>query len=164
MPRLAIDTNDRPRHTWRFGTPETQEREIYLLLQHVSGELVHELATLLRPSGITPDQYHALRILRQAGSDGIQLSEIAARSPAGDPDVTRMLDRLEKRGLARRTREVADRRVITARITTEGARLLDRIDDSVASLHARQIGPLGERGVLQLRKLLQPLAEVGAVI
>lgn len=149
---------------WRFETLETTEREIYLLLQHVSGELISELATLLRPSRITPEQYHVLRILRQAGSSGTPLSEIAARSPAGDPDVTRMLDRLEKRGLARRTREAADRRVITAKITSEGTRLLDSIDESVALLHARQIGPLGERGMRELRKLLQRVAEVGPVI
>jgi DNA-binding MarR family transcriptional regulator len=152
------------RRTWRFETVETEEREIYLLLQHVSGELIHELATLLRPYEITPEQYHVLRILRDAGTEGTQLSEIAARSPAGDPDVTRLLDRLEKRDLARRTREAADRRVITARITTDGNRLLEKLEDSVAALHARQIGPLGERGIRELRKLLQRLAEVGPVI
>ena len=152
------------RRTWRFETVETEEREIYLLLQHVSGELIHELATLLRPSGVTPDQYHVLRILRDAGTGGTQLSEIAVRSPAGDPDVTRLLDRLEKRGLARRARDAADRRVITARITPEGNRLLEKLEDPVAALHARQIGPLGERGIRDLRKLLQKVAEVGAVI
>lgn len=159
-----MKTQPQTRRTWRFETIETEEREIYLLLQHVSGELIHELATLLKPSGITPEQYHVLRILREAGTAGTQLSEIGARSPAGDPDVTRLLDRLERRGLARRAREAADRRVITARITTEGTRLLDGIDDSVAALHARQIGPLGERGMRDLQKLLQKVAEVGPVI
>ena len=66
---------------------------------------------------------------------------------------------------ALRMEEVAaDRRVITARITTEGTRLLDGIDNSVAALHARQIGPLGERGMCDVRKLLQRLAEVRPVI
>jgi DNA-binding MarR family transcriptional regulator len=159
-----VHPHTQTRRTWRFETVETEEREIYLLLQHVSGELIHELATLLRPSGVTPDQYHVLRILRDAGAAGTQLSEIALRSPAGDPDVTRLLDRLEKHGLARRSRDAADRRVITARITTEGTRLLEKLEDSVAALHARQIGPLGERGIRELRKLLQKVAEVGPVI
>lgn len=158
--RAAAETQ----RTWRFQTRETAEREIYLLLQHVSGELVHELAKLLRPAGITPEQYHVLRILRDAGSEGTPLSQIAARSPAGDPDVTRLLDRLEQRGLARRAREATDRRVITARITNEGNRLLDGLDESVEALHARQIAPLGERGMSHLRNLLQKLAEVGPVI
>ena len=155
---------DSAKRTWRFETEETLEREIYLLLQHVSGELIHELATLLKPSGITPEQYHVLRILRDAGSAGTPLSAVAERSPAGDPDVTRMLDRLEQRGLARRARDAADRRVVTARITPEGRRLLDELDEPVAALHARQLGPLGERGMRELRKQLLKAAAVGPVV
>lgn len=151
------------RRTWRFETTETLEREIYLLLQHLSGELIYELATLLRPSGITPEQYHVLRILQDAGSAGTPLTAIGERSPAGDPDVTGLLDRLEQRGLARRARDGADRRVVTARITSEGRRLLDRLEGPVSALHARQLGPLGERGLGTLRKLLRRAAEVGPV-
>ena len=158
-----MTAGDTTRRTWRFETVETEEREIYLLLQHLSGELIHELATLLKPSGITPEQYHVLRILRDAGSAGTQLSTIAERSPVGDPDVTRLLDRLEQRRLATRTREAADRRVVTARITVDGRRLLERLEEPVAALHARQLGPLGERGLADLRRLLQRAAAVGPV-
>jgi DNA-binding MarR family transcriptional regulator len=152
------------RRTWRFETVETPQREIYLLLQHVSGELIHEMATLLKPAGITPEQYHVLRILQDAGAAGTPLSAVAERSPAGDPDVTRLLDRLEERGLARRTREAVDRRVVTARITPAGSRLLDDLEKPVAALHARQLDPLGERGLRDLRRLLQKAAAVGAAI
>jgi DNA-binding MarR family transcriptional regulator len=151
------------RRAWRFETEETLEREIYLLLQHVSGELIHELATLLRPAGITPEQYHVLRILQDAGSAGTPLSAVAERSPVGDPDVTRLLDRLEQRGLARRDRDATDRRVVTARITGNGRRLLDQLEGDVEALHARQFGPLGERALEALRKLLQKVAAVGPV-
>src|SRR5262245_15540015 len=126
----------RARRTWRFETVETMEREVYLLLQHVSGELVHELQALLRPAGITPEQYHVLRILRDAGPAGIPLSAVGERSPVGDPDVTGLLDRLEARGLARRARDAADRRVVIARITTQARRVLGSLDDPVEALHA----------------------------
>lgn len=155
---------DTPRRAWRFETVETPEREIYLLLQHISGELIHELAKLLKPSGITPQQYHVLRILQDAGAVGTPLSAVAERSPAGDPDVTGLLDRLERRGLARRTREAADRRVVTAKITKEGRYLLERLEDPVRALHRRQLGPLGERGLQTLRRLLQQASAVGPVI
>jgi DNA-binding MarR family transcriptional regulator len=155
---------DAPRRAWRFETVETPEREIYLLLQHISGELIHELATLLKPSGITPEQYHVLRILQDAGSGGTPLSAVAERSPVGDPDVTGLLDRLERRGLARRAREAPDRRVVTARITREGRQLLERLAAPVAALHTRQLGPLGERGLQSLRKLLHQASTVGPVI
>ena len=155
---------DAPRRTWHFETIESPEREIYLLLQHVSGELIHELAALLKPAGVTPEQYHVLRILQDAGPDGAPLSVVAERSPVGDPDVTGLLDRLERRGLARRTREAPDRRVVTARITDEGRLLLEQLAAPVQALHARQLGPLGERGLKQLRTLLQQAAAVGPVV
>jgi DNA-binding MarR family transcriptional regulator len=158
-----VASGDAARRTWRFDTVETLEREIYLLLQHLSGELVYELAAVLKPAGITPEQYHVLRILHDAGAAGTPVGSIGERSPAGDPDVTRLLDRLEERGLATRARDAADRRVITARITAEGKRLLERLEGPVAALHARQLGPLGERGLRELRRLLHKAAEVGPV-
>lgn len=165
---VAVQKDEREgesvRRTWRFETKETVEREVYLLLQHLSGELIHELATLLKPTGITPEQYHVLRILEDAGSAGTQLSTIAERSPVGDPDVTRLLDRLEERDLAQRTREAADRRVVTARITTTGRRLLATLAGPVSRLHAKQLGPLGKQGLRDLRRLLQKAAAVGPVI
>lgn len=152
------------RRTWRFETVETPEREVYLLLQHVSGELIHELATVLKPSGVTSEQYHVLRILQDAGSAGIALSAVAERLPAGDPDVTGLLDRLEQRGLAYRAREAPDRRVVTARLTKEGRRVLGELEAPVAALHRRQLGPLGERALRDLRRLLQKAAAVGPAV
>lgn len=146
------------RQTWRPDTGEKIEREVYLLLQHVSGELIHELAALLKSASITPEQYHVLRILRNAGAAGIALGDIAERSPSGDPDVTRLLDRLERQGLATRNRETADRRVILARITNEGKRLLAKLETSVETLHARQLGSLGSEGLREFRKLLRIVA------
>jgi DNA-binding MarR family transcriptional regulator len=141
----------------RFGTLETPEREVYLLLQHVSGVLIQELATLLKPAGITPEQYHALRILRDAGPAGIPLSVVAERAVANDPDVTRLLDRLEHQGWATRNRDADDRRVVMARITSVGSRLLGRLDAAVAELHERQLGKLGSRHLPALRQLLEAL-------
>jgi DNA-binding MarR family transcriptional regulator len=158
---MYTESQEAARRAWRFETLETLEREIYLLLQHVSGEMRHELAVLLKPAGITPDQYHVLRILRDAGSAGTPLNAVAERSPVGDPDVTRLLDRLEQRGLARRAREAADRRVVTARITADGVRLLDELAEPVSALHTRQLQPLGEKGLRDLRRLLQKAAAVG---
>jgi DNA-binding MarR family transcriptional regulator len=141
-----------------FHTIETPEREAYLLLQHVSGALMAELATVLKPEGVTPEQYHILQILRDAGKDGLPCSTVAERSVSGDPDVTRLLDRLESRGWASRTRDVDDRRVVVARITAVGSRLIARLEDAVADLHRHQMRKLGSREVPQLRAILEKLA------
>src|SRR5688572_24758997 len=96
---------------WTPNAGELTERQVYLLLQHVSGELIHELGALLKPAGITAEQYQVLSVLSDAGAVGVPLNLIAQRSPAGDPDVTRLIDRLEEHGLARRERDSRDRRV-----------------------------------------------------
>ncbi len=157
MPTLA-SIRETTKRVWRSDAAETTARQVYLLLQHVSGELIHDLATVLKPASVTPEQYQVLRILRSAGSAGIALSAIAERSPSGDPDVTRLLDRLERQGLATRTRETPDRRVVTARVTAAGRRLLEKIDKSVGALHARQFAELGEGNLRELRRLLEKLA------
>ena len=152
------------KRTWTSNRKEPIERQVYLLFQHISGELAHELGTLLKPAGITPEQYQVLRILNDAGSAGVPLSLIAARSPAGDPDITRLVDRLEERGLAKRVRDSVDRRVITARITSDGRSLHGKLERAVVTLHDRQLATLGHQGLVDLKRLLQKLADVAPVI
>lgn len=143
---------------WRFDTDETVEREVYLLLQHVAGVFIQELAVVLRSVGITPEQYHVLRILRDAGKGGMACSAVAERSVSGDPDVTRLLDRLEKQGWATRARDENDRRVVLASITDDGRRLLDALEEPIDALHAAQTQELGAGELKELRRLLQRLA------
>jgi DNA-binding MarR family transcriptional regulator len=132
---------------------------VYLLIQHVSGKLVHELGIVTKSARITPEQYQVLRILNDAGSEGVPLSLIAELSPAGDPDITRLVDRLEENGLAKRQRDTIDRRVITAKITSEGRRVHGKLEKSVAALHDRQLAILGRQGLADLKKLLQKVAD-----
>jgi DNA-binding MarR family transcriptional regulator len=88
---------------------------------------------LKRAEGISPSQYNILRILRGARPKAARISEIADRMVTRDPDVTRLVDRLIKQGLARRERDSDDRRVVLVEITAAGLALLTRLD-----------GPAGE--------------------
>jgi DNA-binding MarR family transcriptional regulator len=72
-----------------------------------------------------------------------------------DPDITRLLDRLEKRDLISRCRETKDRRMVMARITPEGLKLLARLDESVQDGHRKQLGHLGRERLKTLSELLQ---------
>jgi DNA-binding MarR family transcriptional regulator len=71
-----------------------------------------------------------------------------------DPDITRLLDRLEKRGLIARARDSKDRRIITVRITREGLRILAELDEPIEEFHRRQLGHLGQRRLKRLIELL----------
>jgi DNA-binding MarR family transcriptional regulator len=111
-------------------------------------------AQLLKKEDLSPNQYNVLRILRGA-PEGLPCGEIGNRMITRDPDITRLLDRLEKRGLIFRSREVKDRRTVTARITSEGLQLLARLDGPMQEIHQQQLGNLGRERLRALGDLLR---------
>lgn len=130
------------------------EQEAFLSLGRSWAVLEHGLAEVLKPHGITPTQYNALRILRGAGEAGLCRSEVMERMVARVPDATRLLDRLEAAGLIARARSDADRRFVTTRITDEGLRVLDALDELVLDMHRRQFAALDAERLQQLIALL----------
>ena len=72
-----------------------------------------------------------------------------------DPDMTRLLDRLEHGGLIVRERDKKDRRMISTRITDAGLELLRTLDQPVLDLHQKQLGHLGEQRLHDLLELLE---------
>jgi DNA-binding MarR family transcriptional regulator len=131
------------------------EQEVFLSLLRTADELDQGLAELLKPFALTPTQYNVLRILRGAGGRGLACHEIGERMLTHDPDVTRLLDRLERRGLLERHREPQDRRIITTRIAPAGLTLLATLDAPVADLHLRQLAHLDEEPLRALLALLE---------
>src|SRR6266702_1180458 len=95
-----------------------------------------------------------LRTLRGAPPAGLPCGEIANRMITRDPDITRLLDRLEKRDLISRCRETKDRRMVVARITPQGLKLLARLDEPVQEMHRKQLGHLGPATLNELQDLL----------
>ena len=131
------------------------QEEALLNLQRTADLLSRRGAELLKPSKLTPTQYNVLRILRGAGRAGRSCREIGERMIAQDPDITRLLDRLEKRRLIARTREHRDRRVVTTRITAAGLDLLAGLDRPLAELNRRRFPGLSSRQLRQLIGLLE---------
>lgn len=125
------------RQTRPFTSPE---EELHLSLIRTADQLERGFAALLKDRGISLPQYNVLRILRGAGESGLPCGEIASRMVTRDPDVTRLLDRLEQRELITRGRGSEDRRVVAARITPPGLSLLAELDPLSQDLHHRQLG------------------------
>ena len=138
------------------------EAEAYLSLLRTADALLREVEQTLKPAGLSPTQYNILRILRGAGPAGLACREIGCRMITRDPDITRLLDRLEARGLVRRERERNDRRVVKTTITAEGLRILKELDEPLASLHRRQLRHMDPRRLRLLVRLLEQARE-GAV-
>ena len=130
------------------------EAEVFVNVLRTSAALVSGLADLLRPYDLTQPQYNVLRILRGAGAEGLLRGEVGERMVARDPDVTRLLDRMEARGQVSRERGVDDRRMVHVRISAEGMRLVNTLDEPVQAMHARQLGHLTEAELTTLNTLL----------
>jgi DNA-binding MarR family transcriptional regulator len=144
------------KQTKPFASPE---EEVYLSVLRTAEMLVSCAGETLKQADLTPTQYNALRILRGAGQKGASCSEIGERMVTKDSDITRLLDRLETRGLVSREREAKDRRRIMTRITDAGLRVLAELDKPVAQCHRRQLGHLGEKQLASLAKLLQAVRD-----
>ncbi|MGB8439359.1 MAG: MarR family transcriptional regulator [Candidatus Acidiferrales bacterium] len=130
------------------------EEATYLELLRTTDLLSRGLDHILKAADLSPTLYNVLRILRGA-PEGLPCGAIANRMITRDPDVTRLLDRLEKRNLISRSREIKDRRTVMARITPAGLKLLTHLDKPVQSGHRRQLGHLGPRQLKALTALLQ---------
>lgn len=140
---------------------ESPEQRAYLNVQRTASLLGRGISEVLRGSGLTRTQYNVLRILR--GADGpLTCSEVGERMIARDPDVTRLLDRLEEKELVRRQRSAEDRRMVVSEITERGHELVDDLDEPVARVHEEQLGHLSDEELRTLSALLEEAREGAA--
>jgi DNA-binding MarR family transcriptional regulator len=130
------------------------EEAAFLDLLRTCDLLSRAPAQVLKGEDLSATQYNVLRILRGA-PEGLPCGEIGSRMITRDPDITRLLDRLEKRGLISRCRETKDRRMVMARITPEGVKVLGRLDAPVQEAHRKQLGHLGRERLRALTELLR---------
>lgn len=133
--------------------PGNLEEQVFVGLQRAADALARNAEKLLKTADISPTQYNVLRILR-GSPEGLPCSEIGKRMITRDPDITRLLDRLEKRALISRCREQEDRRMVLTRITPQGLKLLAELDEPVLEIHRSQLGHMSRE---RLRSLLQLL-------
>lgn len=129
------------------------EEVAFLELLRTTDHLTRELVPVLKAEALSMTQYNVLRILRGA-PQGLPCGEIGNRMITRDPDITRLLDRLEKTRLISRSREQRDRRTVLTRITPEGLKLLARLDEPVRQAHGEQLGHLGRKRLQRLCDLL----------
>jgi DNA-binding MarR family transcriptional regulator len=140
-------------------SPAPLEERIFLALLKMADALGQEAEQLTRTANLTGTQYNVLRILRGAGPEGLACRGIGERMITHDPDITRLLDRMEKRGLITRERQKDDRRVVKTRITARGLEFLKPLDQPMRGLHKRQFRHVA---VARLKILYDLLEEIRA--
>ncbi|MBV8890628.1 MAG: MarR family transcriptional regulator [Acidobacteria bacterium] len=130
------------------------EEEAYLELLRTTDLLSRGVVRVLKDEDLSSTQYNVLRILR-GQREGLPCGEIAQRMITRDPDITRLLDRLENRGLVWRSRHEQDRRTVLTRITSAGLKVLARLDEPVRAVHDQQLGHAGGWRLKKLSNLLR---------
>jgi DNA-binding MarR family transcriptional regulator len=134
------------------------ELEVLLGLRIAAARILEPWARFLRETtGLTPNQYNVLRILRGSHPTPLASGDIAERMMDRDPDVTRLVDRLEKQGYVSRVRNSRDRRVVEVAISPSGLALVQQIDPHVRRLPGALLGHLGQDRLESLRDLLDAL-------
>jgi DNA-binding MarR family transcriptional regulator len=130
------------------------EEVTHLEMMRTMEALSHRFAQVLKSQDLSSTQYNVLRILRGA-PEGLACGEIGNRMVTRDSDITRLLDRLEKRSLISRCRQSKDRRTVWTRITPEGLELLACLDEPVRAAHRERLGHLGTERLKLLADLLR---------
>lgn len=131
------------------------EEEAFLNLQRTANTLLQNITRSLKDYDLTPTQYNVLRILRGSHPETLTCGDIGDRMVTPDPDVTRLLDRLEKRELVRRARDTVDRRVVRAGITELGLAILEQLDSPVPEWLRKMLGHLTEDELGTMIRLLE---------
>ena len=133
------------------------EDHVFVALVKAADTLALQAEQLLKASGLSATQYNVLRILRGAQPAGLACRAIGDRMISHDPDITRLLDRMEKRGLISRERQTDDRRVVKARITPAGLAALKTLDVPVREMHKKQFAHISVTKLKTLSELLSEL-------
>lgn len=147
MPRLAQELRKRS----DFKVPE---QEAMLNIVRTAACLQEPGERLLKSHGVSGPLYNILRIVRGVGGDGTPSGEIGEQMVTPTPDVTRLVDRLEKLGLATRHRKDCDRRVVLVRLTPKGRRLLTKLDPLVEQMHRDVLGHLTKTELQSINELM----------
>ena len=134
---------------------DSLEQEVFLSLWRTYDRLRALEDELFARHDLTAQQYNALRLLRGARPVRLRTLDLAARLVSRAPDITRLLDRLEQRGLVARARPPENRREVWVGITDPGLALLDELAGPVRACHARQLGHLSAAQLEALADLLR---------
>ncbi len=136
-----------------------RNKAVVIAILQSADRLRRRATDMLAPYDITLQQFNVLRILRGARPDGLCTLTIAERMIEQAPGITRLIDRLETKGLVRRVRSAEDRRQVWCRITPPGERLLARLDAAVEAYDLAAVRGLSPADQDRLTALLDLVHE-----
>jgi len=142
---------------FQSGSAESSEQDTYRLLIRTASRLEAELNRVFRPFDLTSATFNILRALERAGGEGRSCGDIAQQLIAEVPDMTRLLDRLERLGYVVRERSRVDRRMVKVSVTEKGLDAVRALEDPVRECHRRQLGHMKPERLEQLQSALKEI-------
>jgi len=140
------------KQAWAFAH---QADEAALNIMRTADSLRRFMQEAVKPHELSLSGYNALRILRGSQEKGLTCGDISARMISHDPDITRLIDRLEKQTLVTRTRDVVDQRVVICRIAPPGLELLKKLEALTVVVMRRHFSHLNDSGLTVLIDALE---------
>jgi len=138
---------------------DSRQQEAFLNLLRTADHFSRARDGFLKAYKLSQSQYNVLRILRSCGDEGLACKHIAERMLTREPDMTRLLDRLQDRGLVTRARHNGDRRIVKSAITKTGMKLLAGIDKPIEAFYRAALGHMTETQLKKLVELLETCRE-----
>lgn len=150
----------------RIGTTRDLHlgERVALGLAVAAGEIGRPIEATLARRGVDSREYAVLRMLRGARPDGLRHGEIAERMLLGSPDVTRLADKLERRGWILKRRDESDRRVMLHHITPAGVETLEELEDPLSEVFDRIVASLGSATAEDLVRACERAIAAGAAM
>lgn len=146
---------------------ELQQRKVFrsaqqegaIAIVRTADVIRRRFSRLLEPHGLSGQQFNVLRILRGARPDRLPVLAIAERMIEQAPGITRLLDRLERKGLVRRERCATDRRQVLCEISRKGLALLTTLDGPIARADDEALGNIPRADLEALIRILDAVRE-----
>lgn len=135
--------------------PDSPSRTAYLNLVIAWDALHGDFAKLFRGHGLTATVFNAMRILIQGPKEGMRIGQVGAGLIQSVPDITRLLDRMERDGYVMRSRDLEDRRAVTVQLTPEGRRKCESLYAAVSKMHKEQLAHMSDKDLLAMARLLE---------
>jgi len=157
--RLSIVSRLPPPADFYSASNYGTEDSVGFLMKRVMLSVVHQADKRLGPHGLTSAQWGPLIRLRSCG--GSTVAELARWLQIDAGAMTRLLDRLEKKGLCKRVRSTTDRRVVQVELTPQGEAAIAEVPAVLAEVMNAHLAGFSKSEWQALKTYLQRIVQTG---
>ncbi|MCB0324122.1 MAG: MarR family transcriptional regulator [Bdellovibrionales bacterium] len=139
------------------------EEHVFLRILEMHATLSSAVNDFFKARDVSYPQFRVLQVLRASDSHNLPILSIAHYLVTREPDISRLVDRLEASGYVKRTRSSEDRRMVLVGLTKKGEKIVSDTLDPLRRFYRRQFQHLTASELKQLDKLLLRIGDTNAL-